>query len=504
MSKTIIGKNNVLYLKSEIDQHYDIQTIKEINSEFCKNKVIDYINILSSFVKQSYMFIVPDKSIIMKSTLPDNYISYDKCCRIIDIINHDNIYNLTDHITNLSSNDYYQSDSHSNNSAAIKFSKTILKLLLNEEFDITNKLIFKEYKNFLGDLTTSHNLKDQSNIERFKETVIYSSVVHDFIDLTKTIPLNFRFCFVRESIYYLNKDAICDKKILIFGDSTTFCNKIFDIISLYFKESFFYWNHFIINTELINYFKPDIVLDIRTERFLTFSHVKSDSKHILTDPFNSFELKCKIFTSDEVIKRLILSSNCNNICNQINSKQEIIDNLDFFTKLMLMNEHNYKEKLDLYKDDNVIDFNYIDYIDLNQDLLIEFNKQNDFIIDKNTFKTIGILDNSIMYIKLIHHYYYKCSIENRKYKYDNIPNDFNWRTYIYINKDLSYMNNLLAINHYEKCGYIENRKYKYENLPNDFDWKSYISIHDDLKTMNELDAKNHYEYDGYRENRKYK
>ena len=36
----------------------------------------------------------------------------------------------------------------------------------------------------------------------------------------------------------------------------------------YFKESFFYWDHLNLDKELIEWFKPDIIIEIRIERFL--------------------------------------------------------------------------------------------------------------------------------------------------------------------------------------------------------------------------------------------
>jgi hypothetical protein len=60
--------------------------------------------------------------------------------------------------------------------------------------------------------------------------------------------------------------------------------------------------------------------------------------------------------------------------------------------------------------------------------------------------------------------------------------------------------------HYENHGYKENRKYKYDNIPEDFNAKEYIELNEDLRylNMNELEGKVHYENHGYKENRKYK
>ena len=66
------------------------------------------------------------------------------------------------------------------------------------------------------------------------------------------------------------------------------------------------------------------------------------------------------------------------------------------------------------------------------------------------------------------------------------------------------MTELQAKLFYEFYGYYENRKYKYENIPDDFNAKTFIELNEDLKDMTELQAKLFYEFYGYNQNRKYK
>jgi len=66
----------------------------------------------------------------------------------------------------------------------------------------------------------------------------------------------------------------------------------------------------------------------------------------------------------------------------------------------------------------------------------------------------------------------------------NLPKDFNWKIYDYLNKDINVnidktnKNDIKqnSINHYLIHGYIENRRYKFENVPTDFNYKNYIKI----------------------------
>ena len=46
----------------------------------------------------------------------------------------------------------------------------------------------------------------------------------------------------------------------------------------------------------------------------------------------------------------------------------------------------------------------------------------------------------------------------------------------------------------------KNRKYKYENIPRDFDSTLYIELNEDLKNLTKIEAKIHYEVIGYKKN----
>jgi hypothetical protein len=65
-----------------------------------------------------------------------------------------------------------------------------------------------------------------------------------------------------------------------------------------------------------------------------------------------------------------------------------------------------------------------------------------------------------------------------------LPKDFNWRIYNYLNKDINAnidINNKTAIKqnsiyHYLNYGFYENRKYTFENVPTDFNYKDYVKL----------------------------
>jgi hypothetical protein len=88
---------------------------------------------------------------------------------------------------------------------------------------------------------------------------------------------------------------------------------------------------------------------------------------------------------------------------------------------------------------------------------------------------------------------------------NKLPKDFNWKTYIKLNCDLTLFNNKEeAIKHYLDYGSNEKRQYTI-NIPIDFDWKIYIFLNHDLREItNKKDAINHYINFGFHENRIYK
>lgn len=135
------------------------------------------------------------------------------------------------------------------------------------------------------------------------------------------------------------------------------------------------------------------------------------------------------------------------------------------------------------------DFNWHEYVDLYPDL-------------KKVIKTET---------KAITHYLNNGILEGRKYKrtainYKKNNSDYNWKDYIYLNIDLSYIKTKKdALYHYEKFGKKEKRLASLSNLPKDFNWKKYIELNEDLKfIISEVQAISHFLKHGILEKRKYK
>lgn len=263
------GKNGYLFLvndsNNEIRQHFDNSYyntfnayifMKSLNSKkkFCRNSNIKY-----SF------FIIPDKSLVCKDFLPFEV-------RLIKR-NYDSIKNLvSDFIKKLDPTCYFKNNSHINylggkelsycylNHVDTNFKRENFNKLINEQIRIGDEL-------HNGDLTWD---KNWSYSDEEKEDYLNEKVItfrnNNLINLSKDLPEKFRLVRIRKTEHYKNPQSLTNLKVLIFRDSSLDFLK--DILSTYFKEILLYWDHWFFNKELIEWYKPDIILEIRTERFL--------------------------------------------------------------------------------------------------------------------------------------------------------------------------------------------------------------------------------------------
>ena len=157
MTKTIIGNNNFLFLKSEVEQHF-LNNL-ECDNSIHINKYIDNLKKNSNFF---FMFIVPDKSIICKNNLPNN-INKSKIFRYANLLNNNNIIDLNNYL-NLNETHYFKSDTHINCFGSLMIAEQIVKQLCNSTFDISDKLNYLNNQNFFGDLMCEENIGKNKSI----------------------------------------------------------------------------------------------------------------------------------------------------------------------------------------------------------------------------------------------------------------------------------------------------------------------------------------------------
>ncbi|MBZ9570449.1 hypothetical protein KQY27_02675 [Methanobrevibacter sp. TMH8] len=128
----------------------------------------------------------------------------------------------------------------------------------------TTNIKIKRILDLVAEKNWSYSMSKKNNYKLEDDFCTITS--SSFVNLEKKIPEKFRFSKERKSYYFKNDKSFSDSKVLVFGDS--FFEFIQNYICLYFKEMFFYWDHGMLNKELINWYKPDIILELRAERFL--------------------------------------------------------------------------------------------------------------------------------------------------------------------------------------------------------------------------------------------
>ncbi|PAV06294.1 hypothetical protein [Methanobacterium bryantii] len=266
---TLKGQNGNLFLindsNHEIRQHFDYSFNNNFNEELfiknldfkkeiCNNRNINY-----------FFFLIPDKSLVCKNFLP-----FD-----VKIVkrNYDLIKNsVPDFIKNLDYTCYFKNDSHINYLGGKELAYCYLNYIDNnfgrDDFDrvLTEQISTIEHSRD-GDLTFEKNwsYSNEEKIAYLNEKII--SLKNEYlVNLDETIPEKFKVVSTRKTEYYKNPQGLKNLRVLIFRDSSLDFLK--DVLSVYFKDILLYWDHWFFNKELICWYKPDIILEIRTERFL--------------------------------------------------------------------------------------------------------------------------------------------------------------------------------------------------------------------------------------------
>lgn len=271
LKKTILGKDNTFFLindrNEEIRQHYDKNYECNLDINKFRHSTETKKNYLNKKGIKYGLFVVPDKSIILRNKLP---FKTDTPERHTDKLK-DTLHDLSNVI---SSNDFYKNDTHISSRSSPKIVAHIISSLHNTSHEIILEQLdecthFKKDEH-LGDLFNIQNWSYDRD-EMFHEN---KYITTDKLELNtpvekvnlNSIPPVFRHISRRDSYYFRNEHSISDKRAVILHDSTTLV--LMDALTAYYKEVFFYWDHWFFNDKLIEWFKPDDVLEIRTERFL--------------------------------------------------------------------------------------------------------------------------------------------------------------------------------------------------------------------------------------------
>lgn len=285
MAKTLIGKNDVLFLQNDSCEELKVH---------CNNllKVID-VSLSRYNFNNFIMFVYPNKSFIFKDYLPDTYLAkYRPAFEHYKKILQDKVVDLYQLLKD--ENDvYYKTDTHINIKGGYLVYKYFISII-NERLHIniepkqleltvsSCKLNTLPYG--IGDLTWTSNVGDQVLNNITDNFYFHEDIVCFYCIYKITNESNIRFLnkelndqtknlegslvdwnIISEYIINVKHDNKISLKIVIFYDSF-----LLHSLALYFN--LFNDVYFIKDTysaDKINLIKPDYVFEFRVERFLS-------------------------------------------------------------------------------------------------------------------------------------------------------------------------------------------------------------------------------------------
>ena len=273
LRKCVKGKDNYLFLindtNDELRQHFD----KNYESPFSRKKSLKVQQIKKEYLDNIgisfFSFCIPDKSIICKDFLP---FKVEYIYR--DIEHRHDIIDLK--CDELQPKHYSKSDTHTNYEGGKLLSYKILNHI-DSSFKISdfenliqnsNEIIIDTYYDLCSPLNWSYSfaeltrLRYSGNFKRNSKS--YKPLYLE--DLSQNIPKKFEVVNKSKSQWFKNNESFSKLRVLIFHDSTMIFLK--NYLSFYFQEIFLYWDHGTFNKDLIDWFNPDLILEIRIERFI--------------------------------------------------------------------------------------------------------------------------------------------------------------------------------------------------------------------------------------------
>lgn len=268
--RTLKGKDDTFFLvndsNNEIRQHYDVNyerrfnTLNFILSQKSKEEYLQKKDIIYAF------FVVPDKSVLLKDYLPVDTSNFTRYIPEIE----DYVIDL---MPILACGDYLVNDTHISKYSSLKVIPYVLSKLHGKSPEYYGDLLAERLKvipgicegNLFYDFNWSYDFDetyDKYVLYPIKEVMFEDSCYE--VD-SEEIPFEFRKFSKRESVYIKNPNSISDKKVLILHGSSAVNMR--PAITAYYREAFFYWDHSYFSTDIIEWFKPDVIFEFRIERF---------------------------------------------------------------------------------------------------------------------------------------------------------------------------------------------------------------------------------------------
>ncbi|MBQ6218871.1 MAG: hypothetical protein IJJ47_03975 [Methanosphaera sp.] len=306
LNHTIRGKKDTFFLvnddANEIKQHYDKTYNKTLNiddfieSQQSKEKFFKNNN------KNYGLFVIPDKSVILRDKLP--FDTEDYLFRYVDSLKE----YLQDLSVILTQDDFLTNDSHINAESYLKIIAYIILQFTNEYdyyfyYTLLKSRVRIESIDFEGDLLSTKNWsydygKYHKRFQFIKSTKLVPKDKVTEIS-TEEIPEEFREFSSVKSRYFINNTGFSDKKALILYDSKL--NSLLPVLLSYYREVFFYQDYNYFNKDLVSWFNPDDVIEIRTERYLEkLYYPLIDEKHRVLIPIKA-QIEDMIIKGDDLI-----------------------------------------------------------------------------------------------------------------------------------------------------------------------------------------------------------
>ena len=286
MEKTLIGKDEYLFLKNDSSKEIEIH---------CNNYNPISDLTLSQYIFENYYIVVfPDKSLIYKEYLPNNLeAKYRPSLEVYKKKFGSKLLDAYEFLKDIQ-NTYYKTDTHINFKGAYIIYKKFIENINNiYNLDLIQKEIHIESKNCnlhdlsdgIGDLLWEGNLGNLGNqIVNNKEDIYYFSndinkfychyiiksdnnikfLNYDLIDNTIYLENQIVDWNIISNYIVYNKNTDKKYKVLIFYDS--FLISTMPLYLELFYEIYFVKN--IYNNDIINKINPDYVFEFRVERFL--------------------------------------------------------------------------------------------------------------------------------------------------------------------------------------------------------------------------------------------
>ena len=266
LKKTLLGLDDYFFLINDTNQELNQHFNPDYESVFDPDLFSECYNFKKEVLSDKfdyYFFVVPDKSVVCKKFLP---FETDNLKRNVDLI--DGIEDFKDC---LDETDYFKYDTHINFQGGKKLTFKMLNHIdsnftmedMDSLIDQADKIEKERWNDLILPINWSYSEEFQEKFPIKNTSIIPRGHA---LKKIKDFPEAFKKCGTRESTYYKNDESFSDKRVLIF------CGSSFKVLgyylSLYFKELFFYWDHGTFNSDLITWFNPDLIMEIRAERLI--------------------------------------------------------------------------------------------------------------------------------------------------------------------------------------------------------------------------------------------